>query len=80
MNALQHGLEGAANRATGFSSLAAFGIQVLALEASTSGTLIADMITFLNPLLFPSFGFPQELPEGSVEMDSPPDHATSAAD
>jgi RNA polymerase sigma-70 factor, ECF subfamily len=40
----------------------AFGIQVLTLEATTSGLLIADSTTFLDPLFFPSFGFPQELP------------------
>jgi RNA polymerase sigma-70 factor (ECF subfamily) len=40
----------------------AFGIQVLTLESSASGVLIADATIFLDPLLFPSFGFPQDLP------------------
>jgi RNA polymerase sigma-70 factor, ECF subfamily len=40
----------------------AFGIQVVTLEASTSGLLIADVTTFLDPSLLTSFGFPQELP------------------
>ncbi len=41
----------------------AFGIQVLTLELSAaSGVLIADVTTFLDPSLFPAFGFPLELP------------------
>jgi RNA polymerase sigma-70 factor (ECF subfamily) len=40
----------------------AFGIQVLTLEFSVSGVLIADVTTFLDPSLFPSFGFPLQLP------------------
>ena len=40
----------------------AFGIQVLTLETSASGVLISDATIFLDPLLFPSFGFPQDLP------------------
>jgi RNA polymerase sigma-70 factor (ECF subfamily) len=44
-------------RATGSSGPArAFGIQVLTLEFSASGVLIADVTTFLDPSLFPSFG------------------------
>ena len=39
----------------------AFGIQVIALEESASEPLIADVTTFLNPALFPHFGFPPEL-------------------
>ena len=39
----------------------AFGIQVVALEESASELLIADMTTFLNPALFPHFGFPPEV-------------------
>lgn len=51
-------------RATGSSGTArSFGIQVLTLEFSASGVLIADVTTFLAPSLFPSFGFPPELPE-----------------
>ena len=51
-------------RATGSSGPArAFGIQVLTLEFSAPGVLIADVTTFLDPSLFPSFGFPPELPE-----------------
>ena len=45
--------------------LRAFGMQVLALEATASGVLIADMTTFLDSSLFTSFGFPLELPEGA---------------
>src|SRR5215469_15655158 len=44
------------------SSFRVFGLQVLTLEATASGLLIADATTFLDPLLFPSFGFPQDLP------------------
>jgi RNA polymerase sigma-70 factor (ECF subfamily) len=51
-------------RATGSSGPArAFGIQVLTLEFSVSGVLIADVTTFLDTSLFPSFGFLPELPE-----------------
>src|SRR5215469_6728717 len=39
-----------------------FGIQVFTLETSASGVLISDATIFLDPLLFPSFGFPQDLP------------------
>jgi RNA polymerase sigma-70 factor (ECF subfamily) len=41
----------------------AFGIQVLTLDFSASSVLIADVTTFLEPSLFPFFGFPPELPE-----------------
>src|SRR5258708_1034033 len=51
-------------RATGSSGPArTFGIQVLTLEFSASGVLIADVTTFLDPSFFPSFGFPLELPD-----------------
>ena len=51
-------------RAIGASGPAqAFGIQVLTLEFSASDVLIADVTTFLDPSLFPSFGFPPDLPE-----------------
>ncbi|MBV9231252.1 MAG: sigma-70 family RNA polymerase sigma factor [Chloroflexi bacterium] len=51
-------------RATGASGPArAFGIQVLTLDFSASSMLIADVTTFLDPSLFPFFGFPPELPE-----------------
>ena len=40
----------------------AFGIQVVTLDDSASGLLIADVTTFLDPSLLPSFGFPPELP------------------
>lgn len=39
----------------------AFGIQVVTLEASTAGVCIADVTTFLDPLLLTAFGFPQDL-------------------
>lgn len=39
----------------------AFGIQIITLEESQSGLLIADVTTFLNPSLFSHFGFPPEL-------------------
>jgi RNA polymerase sigma-70 factor (ECF subfamily) len=45
--------------------LRAFGMQVLALEGTASGVLIADMTTFLDSSLFTYFGFPLELPVGS---------------
>jgi len=52
-------------RATGSSGPAqAFGLQVLTLEFSSSDVLIADVTTFLEPSLFPSFGFPSELSSG----------------
>lgn len=41
----------------------AFGIQVLTLECSASDVRIADVTTFLDPSLFPSFGFAPDLPE-----------------
>ena len=41
----------------------AFGIQVLTLEFSASDVRITDVTTFLDPLLFPSFGFAPDLPE-----------------
>jgi RNA polymerase sigma-70 factor (ECF subfamily) len=48
-------------RATGPGDVArAFGIQVLTLEFKASGTLIADVTTFMNPSLFSFFGFPPE--------------------
>jgi RNA polymerase sigma-70 factor (ECF subfamily) len=48
-------------RATELADLAqAFGIQVLTLEFSASGTLITDVTTFLNPSLFSFFDFPLE--------------------
>lgn len=51
-------------RAAGASGPAqAFGIQVLTLEFSASGVLIADVTTFLDPSLFLFFGFPPELSE-----------------
>ena len=50
------------HRAAGASGPAqAFGIQVLTLEFSVSGVLIADVTTFLDPSLFPFFGFPLEM-------------------
>jgi len=49
-------------RATGVSGPArAFGMQVLTLDFSASSVLIADVTTFLEPSLFPFFGFPPEL-------------------
>ena len=39
----------------------AFGIQVITLEESASGLLVADITTFLNSALHTAFGFPQEL-------------------
>ena len=51
-------------RAIGASGPAqAFGIQVLTLEFSASDVRIADVTTYLDPSLFPSFGFPPDLPE-----------------
>ncbi|MGH2497845.1 MAG: sigma-70 family RNA polymerase sigma factor [Ktedonobacteraceae bacterium] len=50
--------------ATGLdSTFRAFGIQIIDLEDSTSGLLIADVTTFLSPSLFPHFGFSPELAE-----------------
>jgi hypothetical protein len=50
-------------RSTGSGGAArAFGIQVVTVEAAPSGVLIADVTTFLVPLLLVAFGFPQELP------------------
>jgi RNA polymerase sigma-70 factor, ECF subfamily len=40
----------------------AFGIQVVTLDDCTPGLLIADVTTFLDPLLLTHFGFPGELP------------------
>jgi RNA polymerase sigma-70 factor, ECF subfamily len=40
----------------------AFGIQIIDLNDSPSGLLIADVTTFLDPSLFPLFGYPPELP------------------
>lgn len=40
----------------------AFGIQVITLDESGQGMLMADITTFLDPLLLPFFGFPPELP------------------
>ena len=40
----------------------AFGIQIISLEAGASGLLIADVTTFLDPLLLTSFAFPPERP------------------
>jgi RNA polymerase sigma-70 factor (ECF subfamily) len=45
------------------ASLQAFGIQVLSFEANASGLVIADVTTWLDPSLFPYFGFPLELPD-----------------
>jgi hypothetical protein len=39
----------------------AFGIQVVTLDDGAPGLLIADVTTFLDPSLFPFFGFPPEL-------------------
>jgi hypothetical protein len=36
---------------------------VLTLEFSASDVRIADVTTYLGPSLFPSFGFPPDLPE-----------------
>lgn len=48
--------------ATGLeSTFRAFGIQIIDLVFGTSGLLIADVTTFLDPSLFPHFGFPPEL-------------------
>jgi RNA polymerase sigma-70 factor (ECF subfamily) len=38
----------------------AFGIQIIDLDDSASGLLIADVTTFLDPLLLPLFGFQPE--------------------
>ena len=43
------------------STFQAFGIQIIRLEEIVSGLLIADVTTFLNPALFPHFGFPPEV-------------------
>ena len=43
------------------STFQAFGIQIIDLDDSTTGLLIADVTTFLEPALFPHFGFPHEL-------------------
>jgi RNA polymerase sigma-70 factor (ECF subfamily) len=40
----------------------AFGIQIIDLDYSAPGLLIADITTFLDPSLHPHFGFPPELP------------------
>ncbi len=40
----------------------AFGIQVVTLDDSAPGLLIADVTTFLDPSLLPFFGIPPELP------------------
>jgi RNA polymerase sigma-70 factor (ECF subfamily) len=40
----------------------AFGIQVVSLDEDAPDMLIADVTTFLDPSLLPSFGFPPELP------------------
>ena len=58
----------------------AFGMQVLALEATASGVLIADVTTFLDSSLFTSFGLPLELPEGSSKVGWLSDFAPSAAE
>jgi len=40
----------------------AFGIQVVTPQISAAGLLIADVTTFLDPVLLTVFGFPQQLP------------------
>ena len=48
--------------ATGLgSTFQAFGIQIIDLDDSASGLLIADVTTFLDSSLLPFFGFPPEL-------------------
>jgi len=39
-----------------------FGIQVITLHDGAPGLLMADVTTFLDPSLLPSFGFSPELP------------------
>jgi RNA polymerase sigma-70 factor, ECF subfamily len=40
----------------------AFGLQVITVETVPPGALIADVTTFLDPVLLTAFGFPQTLP------------------